>query len=74
MGGSDAGGEGDDNPFVALCNNGVLDECAARTDSDEATTNVPNLGASQPPNLANILGTFSPESCSNASSGSFRRL
>jgi len=33
-GGSDAGGEGDDNPFVAsVCNNGVLDECAARTDS-----------------------------------------
>jgi len=70
------GGEGDDNPFMALCNSGVLDaECTARTDSAvmtaslyaddylqrhidrlyEATTNVTNLAASQPPNFANIL-------------------
>jgi hypothetical protein len=33
MGRSDAGGEGDDNPFVVWCNSGVLDECTARTDS-----------------------------------------
>jgi len=75
------GGEGDDNPFMALCNSGVLDaECTARTDSAvmmaslyaddylqchidrlyEATTNVTNLAASQPPNFANILDLAPP--------------
>src|SRR6266568_8958660 len=33
MGGSDAGGEGDDNSFVVWCNSGVLDKCTAWMDS-----------------------------------------
>ena len=34
MRGGGAGGEGDDNPFMTLCNSGVLDECTAWTDSE----------------------------------------
>ena len=34
MRGGGAGGEGDDNPFMALCNSGILDECTARMDSE----------------------------------------